>query len=173
MSHHIMLFPLLGMECDGRSVRFGQSRQEVEALLGAPEFIRANRSYYNNSELALDFDGDGTLEFIEFLGGADSELRPELYGQDVFASDADELLDLLSGRNGDDIDDSEAGYAYALRALSIGLYREITPEDVNAMLKEICNMDLTRMSGIGIEEEQKKAHYWATVGIGRENYYAK
>ena len=172
MEHQILLFPRVGMEFDGQSVRFGQSHTEVETLLGAPESVHGKRSYFHNSELALDFDGEDRLEFIEFLGGADSVLRPELYGQDVFAADADELLALLTERNGEDIDDSEAGYSYALRELSVGLYREITPDDVYAMLKEMCSMDLTLMSGLDVEEEQKKAHHWATVGIGRERYYA-
>lgn len=167
----IMLCPLIGMEFNGQSIRFGQSRSEVEGYLGKPEAERGSRSYYCGSELALDFDEAGKLEFIEFLGGADSRLRPELYEQDVFDTDADELFTLLSERNGPDIDDSEAGYSYALRQLSIGLYREITPDDVNAMLKEMCNMDLTQMSGLNIEEEQKKAHHWETIGIGRGNYY--
>ena len=167
----IMLFPLIGMEYDGQSIRFGQSRAEVEKLLGEPETVHNARCYYFDGELALDYDGAGELEFIEFLGGADSKLRPDLDGQDVFEADADELLALLSERNGPDINDDEAQYGYALRNLSIGLYREITPDDVNAMLKEMCNMDLTQMGGLDIEDEKKKAYHWGTLGIGRKNYY--
>ena len=167
----ILLFPLIGMEMDGKSVRFGMTRREIEEILGAPDAVRNARCYYFGSELALDFDGAEELEFIEFLGGADSVLRPELYGQDVFEADADELLSDLMERNGADVDDSEAGYSYALRSLSIGLYREITPDDVNGMLREMCNMDLTQMGGLDIEQEQKRAHHWGTVGIGRADYY--
>ena len=171
MEHNIVLFPLLGMEFDGLSIRFLQDRGQVEALLGQPETVRGNRQYYCNGELALDFDASGWLEFIEFLGGADSALRPDLFGQDAFAVDADELLEMLKEKNGPDVDDSEAGYSYALRALSIGLYREITPEDMNAMLREMCRMDLTQMGGLDIEEEQKKARHWNTIGMGRAGYY--
>ena len=40
------------------------------------------------------------------------------------------------------------------------------------MLREMCRMDLTQMSGLDIEEEQKKASHWNTIGMGRAGYYA-
>ena len=167
----ILLFPLIGMEYNGLSIRFGDGEEAVARVLGEPLARRGNRCYYCSHELALDFDGEGGLEFIEFLGGVEGALRPRLYRYDVFEHDADELLSYLLERNGDDVDDSEAGYSYALRRLSIGLYREITPEDVNAMLRQMLNMDLTQMSGLDIEQEQRKARHWATVGLGRPGYY--
>ena len=168
----ILLFPLIGMDMDGKSVRFGQSRPEVEGLLGEPELVRNSRCYYCGMELALDFDAGGRLEFIEFLGGAEGALHPELYDRDVFASDADELLAFLMERNGEDVDDSEAGYSYALRALSIGLYREITPADVEEMVREMAKMDVTTLGHVDLDAEQRRAARWETIGIGREHYYA-
>ena len=172
MEHQIMLFPLIGVEWDGMSLRFGQSEAEVSAVLGQPETVRGKRRYYFDGELALDFDGEGRLEFVEFLAGPEGSLRPDLYGWDVFAADADELYALLAERNGPDIDDGEAPYGCALRRLSIGLYREIAPDDVTAMLKEMCNMDLTQLGGLDIGAEKEKAHHWGCVGIGKKNYYA-
>ncbi len=172
MEYQITLLPLEGIELNGARISFGMSRGEAEAILGPAKDVRKNRCYYLDGELALDFDGEGTLEFMEFLGGVDGELHPMLFGQDVFAADADELLSMLSERNGPDIDDDEAEYGYSLRALSIGMYREITPADVDAMLLEMGSMKLESLGGIDVEEEMKKAHHWETVGIGRENYYA-
>ena len=166
------LIPLVGMEWDSRSIPFGCTRETAENVLGAAEDTRGNRCYYFDHELALDFDGEAKLEFIEFLGGADSVLRPSLFGQDAFAADADELLDLLSERNGPDIDDDEAEYSYALRTLSIGMSREITPADVDAMLLEMSTMKLEVLGGVDVEEEMKKAHHWETIGIGVKDYYA-
>ena len=171
MEHNMTLLPLEGMERSGLSLRFGDGEDAAARVLGEPSSRRGGRCYYFGGELALDFDGEGKLEFIEFLGGEEGTLRPELYGQNVFESDADELLTDLLARNGEDVDDSEAGYSYALRALSVGLYREITPEDVNAMLREMLNVDLTQLGGVDIEQEQHKAHHWATVGLGRPGYY--
>lgn len=172
MQHQILMFPRLGMEFDGNSIRFGQTRDEVDGLLGVPESVRNGRCYYCGKELALDFDGEGKLEFIEFLGGPEGNLHPDLYGEDPFDADADELLARLSERNGPDLDDSEAGYSYVLRNLSIGLYREITPEDVQAMVREMSRMDLMAFSRFNLEKEQCRAHRWATIGIGKRNYYA-
>ena len=45
------------------------------------------------------------------------------------------------------------------------------PEDVNDMLREMLNVDLTQLGGVDIEQEQHKAHHWATVGLGRPGYY--
>ena len=171
MEHLILLFPLLGMEFDGKSVRFGQRREEVEGLLGSPERERGCRCYYFDSELALDYTAGGKLRFIEFLGGPEGELRPKLYGISVFEAEADEVYDLLHGRNGDDINDSEAGDAYAFRALSAGLYREITPEDVTAMVREMSRMDMTALTRFDLEAENRRANHWATVGIGEKDYY--
>ena len=98
MEHLILLFPLLGMEFDGKSLRFGQSREEVEELLGTPERARGSRCYYFDGELALDYGGEGTLNFIEFLGGPEGALQPKLYGVHVFEAEADEVYDLLAGR---------------------------------------------------------------------------
>ena len=172
MEHLILLFPLLGMEFDGKSLRFGQSREEVEELLGTPERARGSRCYYFDGELALDYGGEGTLNFIEFLGGPEGALQPKLYGVHVFEAEADEVYDLLAGRNGDDVDDSEAGYSYAFRSLSVGLYREITPENVTAMVREMSRMDMTALSEFDLEAENRRANHWATVGIGEKDYYA-
>ena len=171
MTETIILLPLEGMNLNGGSLRFGDGEDAAARVLGEPVARRGNRCYYCSHELALDFDGDGGLEFIEFLGGVEGALRPTLYGKDIFDADADELLARLLERNGDDVDDSEAGYSYSLRRLSIGLYREITPEDVNAMLREMLNVDLTQLGGLDIEQEQRKARHWATVGLGRPGYY--
>ena len=171
MEHQINLIPLQGMEWDGVPLSFGQSRAEVSALLGDAEEVRGKRACYRGGELALDFDADDRLEFIEFLGGVEGKLRPELYGQDVFAADADELCADLAERNGPDIDEDEAPYCYALRGLSVGLYREVAPQDIDAMLREMCKMDLTQLGGIDIEDERQKAGHWAAVGIGQADYY--
>ena len=171
MTENIILLPLEGLDCNGLSLRFGDREEAAARILGEPTSRRGSRCYYLDGELALDFDAAGELEFIEFLGGVEGALRPMLYDRDVFETDADELLTQLLERNGDDVDDSEAGYSYILRALSIGLYRDLTPEDVNAMLREMLNVDLTQLGGIDIEQEQRKAHHWATVGLGRPGYY--
>lgn len=171
MDHHVILHPREGMEFDGAFLRFGDSRAETEALLGLPEDRQPNRSFHLRGELRLDFDGEGKLEFMEFLGGLRGELQPLLYDRSVFQTDAQELLELLLEHNGPDVDDSEAEYSYALRELSVGLYREITPADVRAMVLELTRLDLTSLSQVDLNTDRERANHWETVGMGRPGYY--
>lgn len=171
MKEELCLLPLVGMEWKGRSIGFGDSREAVESVLGVPETARGSRCYYFQNELALDFDDEGRLEFVECLGGIDGNLQPKIYGVPAFQIDAEELVDLLKQHNGDDIDNSEEGYSYAFRTSGVGVYREITPADVEAMIREMVRMDLTAMGEMNLEEEKRRARHWVTIGIGRENYY--
>lgn len=166
----IVLLPKIGIEWNGKSLCFGQSRAEVDGLLGEPEMVRNSRCYYRNQELALDFDAEGKVEFIEFLGGAEGEVSPELYGLPVFRTDAAELLDLLSEHG--EIVDEDGGYTITVPELSIGLYREITPTDVEAMVRQMANMDVTALGEFDLDAEQRRANRWETIGLGREHYYA-
>ena len=165
----ILLFPLNGMEFNGSLLRFGDAREDAERLLGPAEFVRGNRCYYLGGELALDFDESGKLEFIECLGGIQGTLQPELYGESVFAADADELLKRLTSRGAPE--DQDGGYTVTIPALSIGFYREITPADVEAMVREMSRMDVTTLGHVNLEEEYRRARHWDTVGIGGRDYY--
>ena len=99
------------------------TKSDVENVLGSGETYDESRYYYQD-ELAVDYSSkDNTVEFIEFLGGPDGEIQPEIYGVKAFQVDAEELLQLLSEQNGTDIDDSEEEFA-AFRNISVGIYRE-------------------------------------------------
>lgn len=89
-------------------------------------------------ELAIDYDENDSVEFIEFLGGIEGTLHPVIYGKPVFESNADELFEILKQHNNGEIDDMKAD----------GIYDQ----------------------GY-VDDELKKANHWATIGIGKENYY--
>lgn len=165
------LLPLVGMEWNGQSIRFGDGRETVEAILGAPQTARSSCYYFEN-ELRFDFDAAGSLEFIECLGGPDGAVQPEIYGTKAFQRKADELLELLTVRNDGPIDDREAEYSYAFLNISVGICRDTTPADVEEMVRELSRIDLTTLGHVNLEEENRRANHWATVGIGRKGYYA-
>ena len=170
----IILHPTEGVTIDEKEIRLGMTRAEVTALMGEPETVH-NESpvqlYYSGSELRFDFDADtGLLEFIEFLGGHDGALQPELYGVSVFAVQADELVTLLTEKNGGTLIDDENGYSYAFAEIGVGIWRERIPEDVEEMIAE-AEEDGNPMDEESIAEEWKLANYWATVGIGGMEYY--
>ena len=62
----IQIIPLEKIVIDGKDICLGMTRSDVITLLGDGEF--KHRHYYYNNELAIDYDKDGKVEFIEFLG---------------------------------------------------------------------------------------------------------
>ena len=143
----VEVFPLEKIIIDNKEIMLGMNINEVQKLIGIPDRVFSNcdgesgRHYYFDSELVLDFDESGLLEFIEFLGGIDGNLRPYLYGVSAFETSADELLKIIMQQD-DEVDDSEADYCYCFLNVSIGLWRQ---------------------------DNQNK--HWDTIGIGVDKYY--
>ena len=171
MKHSVTIIPLRGVEFDGKTVTFGQSREEVETLLGPVQKEHGSRAYYCSCELAIDFDSADKVNFIEFLGGPGGALSPELCGLPVFDTDAEELLEQLKCSGGEIVDE-DGGYTVTVPSMSVGLYREITPSDVEEMIRQMANMDVTLLGHVDLAAEQRRAARWETIGIGRENDYA-
>lgn len=143
----VEVFPLEKITIDNKEIMLGMNINEVQKLIGIPDRVFSNhdgetcRHYYFDSELGLDFDESGLLEFIEFLGGIDGNLRPYLYGVSAFETSADELLKMIMEQD-DEVDDSEADYCYCFLNIGIGLWRQ---------------------------DNQNK--HWDTIGIGVDKYY--
>lgn len=81
-----------------------------------------------------------------------------------------EVFELLKQHNGDSILDVEQGYCYSFLNISIGVYRESTPQNVTEIINEAASFG-NPMSDEDIEYETRKAHHWATFGFGIKNYY--
>ena len=143
----VEVFPLEKIIIDNKEIMLGMNINEVQELIGISDRGFSNchgescRHYYFDSELGLDFDESGLLEFIEFLGGIDGNLRPYLYGVSAFETSADELLKIIMQQE-DEVDDSEADYCYCFLNIGIGLWRQ---------------------------DNQNK--HWGTIGIGVDKYY--
>lgn len=167
---NIKITPLVGIEFNNVTVALSTSREDVKNLLGEPYGTWENSLFYFNNELRFDFDNDGKIKFIEFLGGIDGKIQPIIYGVYAFQSEADDLYDILSEKNHGDIDDSENGYSYGFLNISVGVFRPSIPEDVEDMIEE-ADEDGEPMDEEEIEYEMRKANHWATIGIGIQNYY--
>ncbi len=146
----IELFPLEKMVFDGKEIYLGDNKEHIMELLGNPEDIFEQygggiwRHYYYDSELALDFDENGKLTFIEFLAGHEGTLKPFIYGISAFDTDMDELVTVLSEHNNDRIDDSEID-SYGFLGISVGIWKS---------------------------DDDDEEDYWTTIGIGIKNYYS-
>lgn len=163
----INIVPLEKIEIDGKSIELGMKKEQVIGILGLGEL--SNRHFFYDNELAIDYDENDYVEFIEFLGGIEGTLHPVIYGKPVFESNADELFEILKQHNNGEIDDSENGYSYGFIETSVGIYRTSTPESVQ---QDIDDMKADGIYDQGyVDDELKKANHWATIGIGKENYY--
>lgn len=170
MKHFIEIIPLTGISTGNKTVSLADSKANVEAALGKPYGIQKNSLYYFGNELRIDFDNQGLVEFIEFLGGIDGTLQPQIYGMDAFQADADVLYAVLKEKNDGDIGDNENGYSYSFLNISVGIWRQSIPENVQEMIAEATENGYS-MSEEDIAYETKLAAHWATIGIGVKNYY--
>ncbi|MBD5473470.1 MAG: hypothetical protein HDR20_11440 [Lachnospiraceae bacterium] len=163
----IQIIPLEKIVIDGKDICLGMPKADVINLLGDGELI--HRHYYYNSELAIDYDEEGKVEFIEFLGGIDGKLQPAIYGKPAFETLADDIIDILTNKNGNEINDHENGCSYAFLNISVGIYRPTTPKDAAEDIEEMkCDGEYDAEYA---EEEMRKASHWATIGIGVKDYY--
>ena len=114
----IEIYPLEKVVFDTAEISFGMDKTDVEALIGKGQQI-ANRYYYFNNEVVIDYNGN-KVEFIEFLGGVEGILKPVVYGVSVFDTNAQELIEVLKANNNGEICDAERGYCYQFSNIGIG-----------------------------------------------------
>ena len=167
---NIKIIPLDKVEIDGSVISLGMKKEIVEKTIGKGE-LTGERYYYYNSEMAIDYDSDDKVEFIEFLGGIEGSLKPTIYNISAFDINADTLVEILKRNNDGDIDYEEQGYSYVFLNISVGIYRESIPTNILEMIEEM------KADGVSIEDnedlkfEKKKAEHWAAIGIGVDGYY--
>lgn len=164
------IIPLVGVKIGSTMLALSNSQEDIENVLGTPYSTREKSIYYFDNELRFDFDTNGKIEFIEFLGGIDGKIQPLIYGIYAFQIEADNLYNTLVQENNGDINDDENGYSYGFLNISVGVFRDIIPEVVQEMIEE-AEEDGEPMNVDDIEYEMRKANHWATIGIGIENYY--
>lgn len=173
---NITLYPLDRAEIGDKTIYLGMDKASVFETLGESESSHTHynsnneRHYYFDSELAIDFDEENKVEFIEFLAGIDGELQPMICGIYAFKEDADRVVEVLSEMNSGELDDSEGDYSYGFLEISVGIYRESIPQNVIEAIEEAKN-EGEPLDDEEIQEEMRRASHWDTIGIGVKNYY--
>jgi len=157
---------------DGVPVCLGVERSAVENAIGVGQLI-GKRYYHYNNELAIDYNENGTVEFIEFLGGVEGSLQPTIYGVSAFGSDAEEVAELLKQKNDGEITDTEQGYSYSFSNISVGVYREIRPSDILEMIEEMKADGIPTEDNEDLAADMRRANHWATIGVGVAGYYRR
>lgn len=163
-----------GIVWEGKCLLIGDTGADLKKQLGEPQIVRGSWYYFNN-ELRFDFDAAGNVEYIEFLGGIDGELKPQIFGADAFSTDADRLCDILRRENGSAKVLEDRGYFYGFCGIGIGLYRDSTPEDLEDYADELLE-DLEEFGADGIdtrslENDIRLTFHWNTIGLGGEDYF--
>lgn len=166
-----VLYPLDRVELDGTSISLGMSQVEVEQLIGPGHDRNGKRHYYFNTEMAVDYDVNGKVEFIEFLGGVDGKLKPVICGVSAFDVDAEAVLEILRLENGGKEEDKERGHCCTFRGISVGAYRELTPADVLEMEEEMRKEGISTEGNLDLERDRERARHWSSIGIGIVEYY--
>lgn len=62
----IEMIPLIGITIEDVTIKLGMEKDQVIERLG--NGFQGNRHYYYDNDLAIDYDANGCVEFIEFLG---------------------------------------------------------------------------------------------------------
>lgn len=168
----VNVYPLDRIEFDGISIFFGMVQSSVERVLGKGNAV-GTRYYYFNGEMAIDYNNESRVEFIEFLGGFAGTLRPVIYTASAFDAPADELAQLLTKMNNEEANDMDDGYTLIFHNISIGVYRESRPKDVLEMIEEMKSHGIPTERNANVAEEVQKAYHWATLGVGSANYYRR
>ncbi len=168
---NVEICPLDKVLIDGVAVYLGMKQSAVEAAIGKGQ-INGKRCYCFNHEMAIDYNNNNEVEFIEFLCGIDGVLKPTIYGASAFETKAKDLFEILKEQNNGVIDDAENGYSYQFHSISVGIYREAVPKDIEEMI-EAAKKFGNPMSDDEIQYEMNKANHWATIGIGIAGYYQR
>ena len=169
---NIEIYPLDKVVFDGVPVYLGMERFVVENAIGTGHLI-GKRYYYYNNELAIDYNDNDTVEFIEFLGGSEGSLQPTIYGVSVFGTDAAEVAEILEQKNDGEITDIEHGYSYSFSNISVGVYREIRPSDVLDMMEAMKEDGIPTEDNEDLVVDMQKANHWTTIGVGIAGYYQR
>ena len=170
----IEILPLDGIEIENiGKLSLGQSKSDIENLLGKPsDSSNLKQLFFDEYEVRIDLDKKGNAEFIEFIYGPFPEKTElSIYGVNPFQIGATKLVEILTEKNNGKIDDSEAEYCYTFQNISVGVWRQLTEQNVEESIAEMKADNEYEENKDWLNEDLNKAKNFWTIGIGLENYY--
>lgn len=154
------------------TIRFGDSAEQVVAVLGEPENDRSESTlYYSQSNIQVHI-GDSGVEFIEFATNPEKDgVTVEWEGHNLSHMNAIECAELLKRLNdGARLDDDQAPESYAFEKLGLSVWQPYALADAREELEE------ARAGGVEgdeleyFEEEAKMAECFDAIGLGSRDY---
>ena len=170
----IEILPLDGIEIENiGKLSLGQSKTDIEKLLGKPsDSSNLKQLFFDEYEVRIDLDKKGNAEFIEFIYGPFPEKTElSIYGVNPFQIGATKLVEILIEKNNGKIDDSEAEYCYTFQNISVGVWRQLTEQNVEESIAEMKADNEYEENKDWLNEDLNKAKNFWTIGIGVKNYY--
>ncbi len=177
----ITLNPLSGISIfDTGEIMLGYNVEQVEKIIGKPSYynqeeqanVFVKQAYYDNFEMRIDYNKHDKVEFIEFLFGPWPEKTIlSIYGINPFAVYGDELIKILSTNCKGEVDIKEAPYCYVFTDISVGIWREADPSEVEAGIAQKKKSAVSKRDIELLDEELEKAKRFWTIGLGNKEYY--
>ena len=170
----IEILPLDGIVIENiGKLSLGQSKSNIEKLFGKPsESSNLKQLFFDEFEVRIDLDKKGNAEFIEFIYGPFPEKTElSIYGVNPFQIGATKLVEILTEKNNGKIDDSEAEYCYTFQNISVGVWRQLTEQNVEESIAEMKADNEYEENKDWLNEDLNKAKNFWTIGIGVKNYY--
>lgn len=166
----VEIIPLEKITINDIDILLGMDKVEVIKLLGKGETSGESIRYFE-SELGIYYDSNNKVEFIEFYGGIEGKMKPTIYGVPVFQTKASELTAIIAEHDSSGITYTENASELYFENISVGVYRDITPDAVSSMKAEMISEGVFDENDEDYLYDVERSQYWSTIGIGVEGYY--
>jgi hypothetical protein len=169
VEHKIIITPNEGIGF----INLGDDRKLVRKKVLNPQFFAGTPiDYYTSLGFHVHYDKDEKVEFIEMM--SDFQAVFELYEKNPFTAEIDEIVKILSDKNGTEINLIEAPESYLFLNLSLGIFRSSTPEKMSEYIEQY-RKDEPESFKNGtpdrLSEDLEKSKYFTSLSIGNRNYF--
>jgi len=169
MKKTIKLMPLEGILIQNSlQIRLGMSDKELYNIIGKPDNKYEQEIFYDKYDIRIDFDSFNKVEYIEIL--SNEMINVEIYNTDPLEIYADQLVELLKEKNGVDVSVESNGIGYVFNDISVRVWRELTPDDMNEVIIESKRDGVYEEMKDEIMSDLEKSKKFTTIGIGKKGY---
>ena len=153
-------------------IRFGDSPEQVVAVLGEPENHRSESTlYYSQSNIQVHF-GDNGVDFIEFATNPEKDgVTVEWEGYNLSHMNVIECAELLKRLNhGERLADDQAPESYVFEKLGLSVWQPYALADALEELEEARAAGTEGEELEYFEEEAKEAECFDSIGLASRDY---
>jgi hypothetical protein len=169
IEHKIVITPNEGIGF----INLGDDRKFVREKVLNPQFFAGTPiDYYTSLGFHVHYDKDEKVEFIEMM--SDFQTIFELYEKNPFTAEVDEIVKILSDKNGTEINLIDAPESYMFLDLSLGIFRNSTPEKMSEYIEQYQKDDPESFkNGMPdwLREDLEKSKHFTSLSVGNKDYF--